>query len=401
MRRLYAMIRNEFLREFASPMQLVFFLILPLLFTAAVGAGLSGMMGGGDTTPQEVRYTLSVVSADSGPLVEAFLDALAQTNVTPQPVTTLPEESFALELPADFSRDLLAGETVTLTLHILPQSSATPAIEQAVRAAQGRVGGVVMVARMGVEQAQASGVITTADESAAFFTQVLEQTLADTRQPPAVAQVRWPEAVMADLSGELATSTEQASAGQLVTWVQITLLGAAEVLVDERLRGTLRRLLMQPTSRGMIFMGKLVSRLLLGLLQMAILLLGGSYLFGVNWGQDLPAVALVSLAFALALVAMGMMLATWISSRGQASSLVVGLAMAMSALGGAWFPLEVTPPLYRQVVQVLPSTWAMRAYTDLLVRSARIPDVLPYIGVLLGFAVVFLAVGLVRFRQYE
>ncbi len=79
----------------------------------------------------------------------------------------------------------------------------------------------------------------------------------------------------------------------------------------------------------------------------------------------------------------------------------LGPWIVLAALGGAWFPLEVTPPLYRQVVQVLPSTWAMRAYTALLARQASVVEVLPYVGVLCGFAVLFMAAAALRFSRYQ
>lgn len=400
--RLRTLIRNEFRMEFTTPIALVFFLVLPLLFTAAVGAGLGGMMPGDEETPQELRIPLYVRAADQGPLVEAFLAALSEANLEPERVEALPEEGYGLEIPAYFTAALLNGDTVTLTLHTRPDDSTSLAVEQAVRAAQGRVGGAALVAQQGLEQARAAGVVNTPEAETAFFRQVLEDTLAAVQQPPAVATVRWPAGVtLADDANVMASSAEQASAGQLVTWVQITLLGAAEVLVNERLGGTLRRMLVTPTSRGVVLMGKLLGRLLLGLLQMAILLVGGAVLFGVNWGRNPLAVALVSSAFALATVSLGILLATVVKTRGQANSVVVGLSMGMAALGGAWYPMEITPPLYQQVVQILPSTWAMRAYTDLLARGADVGRVLPYVGILLGFALVFALVGTLRFQHYE
>lgn len=402
MQRLRAMIRHEFLQEFSSPMSLVFFLLLPLLFTAAVGAGLGGMMRQEDETPQEVRTRLYVVTTDSGPLVEALLAVLPEANLEPERVEALPAGEFGLEIPAYFSAALLNGDTVTLTLHSRTDTNASLAVEQAVRAAQGRVGGAALVAQMGLEQARQAGMVTTPEEETAFFRGVLADTLAAAQQPPAVAQVRWPVGTtIVDTANAMTTGAEQASAGQLVTWVQITLLGAAEVLVNERLGGTLRRMLVTPTSRGVILTGKLLGRLLLGLLQMTILLVGGAVLFGVAWGRNPLGVALVSLAFALATVALGILLATWVKTRGQAGSLVVGFSMALAALGGAWYPLEITPPLYRQVAQIFPSTWAMRAYTELLARGADVGRVLPYVGVLLGFAVIFMAAGVLRFQRYE
>jgi ABC-2 type transport system permease protein len=124
-------------------------------------------------------------------------------------------------------------------------------------------------------------------------------------------------------------------------------------------------------------------------------------IFGVGWGRAPVAIGAISLAFALASVGLGMLLATFVRSRGQASSVVDGFALAMAALGGAWWPLEITPQLYRQVVQVLPSTWAMRAYGDVLARGATLVDVLPHIGVLLLFAALFTGVGMWRFKDYE
>jgi ABC-2 type transport system permease protein len=399
LRRWLALVRTAFKNEFSSSISLVFFIVLPLLFTFAVGAGLGGMMDPGEGPVEEVRIPIYVRTGDEGPLVDALLDALVEVNLTPQIVDALPEDAFGLEIPADFSATLLDGGTPTLTLHTLPNSGAAPVVSQALMAARGRVGGAALVAEMGLEQARDAEIVTTDAEARAFFVDVLEETLDATADPPAVPEVRWPTGVAIAETRDFATGAEQASAGQIVTWVQITLLGAAEVLVAERLDGTLRRMLVMPVTRGAILGGKLVARLLLGLVQMALLLGAGAWLFNVGWAQQPLATAAVSVAFALAMVSLGILLATFVRTQGQASSLVVGLSMAMAALGGAWFPLEVAPQLYRQVVQVLPSTWAMRAYTDILVRSADLAAVLPYVGILLGFAVVFIATGVWRFTR--
>ncbi len=400
LRKLFAMVRTEFLNEFSSPISLVFFLLLPLLFTAAVGSGLRGMYAS-DAPPEEVRIPINVVLRDQGPLVDTLLEVMTAANLEPQHVEELPEDQFGLEVPADFSTLLLNDGTASLVLHTLSSSSASPAVEQAVMAARGRVGGAALVARAGLAQAREAGIVTTPGEEQAFFGDVLRETLAATEQPPAVPEVRWPEGVAVTETRAMATSVEQASAGQIVTWVQITLLGAAEVLVSERLGGTLRRLLVMPVDRTAVLGGKLLARLVLGLVQMSLLLVVGGLLFGVGWGRHPLGVAIVSVAFALATVSLGILLSTLVQTQGQASSVVIGLSMALAALGGAWFPLEVTPQLYRQVVQILPSTWAMRAYTDLLARNASVVQILPHTGILLGFAALFTCLGTLRFRRYQ
>ncbi|HOU14879.1 MAG TPA: ABC transporter permease [Anaerolineae bacterium] len=400
MYRLWGIIRTEFLRRFDGPMAWVFFLLLPFLFTAAVGAGLSGMMN--DAPPEEVRIRLAVIQQDEGPVVDALFAALTGVNFDVEVVDTFPDDTFGLIVPAEFSERLLDGDEVTLTLRIRSDSSNTPAVEQAVRAAIGRVGGAALVARAGVAQARDANLVATPEDEATLFSELLLDTLAAVETPAAVANVVWPAGVTLETeTRDMANSAEHASAGQIVTWVQITLLSAAEVLVDERLRGTLKRMLVMPTSRALILGGKVLATVLAGLLQIAILLIGGAAVFNVGWDRAPLAVTAVSLAFALAAAGMGLLLATIVKTGGQASSAVVGLSMTMAALGGAWFPLEVTPPLFRQIVRVLPATWAVRAYEDILARGATFADVLPTVGVLLGFAVLFTVIGVLRFNRYE
>jgi len=401
-KKLFAMMRIEFLLEFAYPISFLFFIILPLVFTAAISAGLSGMMAPNEETePKAFSQQIFIISEDEGPLVDRLIDALAEYNLETVFVDTLPDSEFALEIPADFSENLLNGGKSTVTLRTLPTTRASQAVEKYVSAAVSRLGGAALIAEMGLNQAIESGLVDSEQEGRDYFETLLTETLSASEDPLAITKLNWAGNVNIETTRTSASSAEQASAGQIVTWTQITLLAAAEVFVAEREGGTLRRLLIAPARRAVVLGGKLLSRLSLGLLQMALLFLGGALLFGVNWSRDPLALIVVSLSFALATVGLGMLVATLVKSREQASSVVIGLALGLSALGGAWYPLEITPPIYRQFVQILPSTWAMRAYTDLLVQNASLRDVLPAAGVLLLFAAIFITIGILRFRKIE
>ena len=74
--------------------------------------------------------------------------------------------------------------------------------------------------------------------------------------------------------------------------------------------------------------------------------------------------------------------------------------MLTAALGGAWWPLEITSRIYQTVVKSLPTTWAMIGFNDVIVRGQGMAGVLPEVGILLGFALVFFVAGIWRFR-YE
>lgn len=399
MRRILTLMRSEFLLEFSAPGSWVFFLLLPLLFTTAIGAGLSGMMSG-SATPEEVRPTVYVTGLPAGELGATLRQVLEDNNLQFQEVTTLPRGQFALALPADMIERVSAGDVVTATLYLDPQSSLVTAVELATRAALSRIGGAVLVAQMGVEQGRAMELFTTPAVEQVFFKRVLDNTLAAVREPPVMPHVVWAlaqgesEDLLRGPSGQ-----QQAAAGQLVTWTLITLLGAAEVFVSERIRGTWQRLLIMPTGRLTLLTGKLSGRLMLGLFQMALLMVSGELVFHVGWGRSPLAALGVSLSFALAGVSLGMLLATFLRTRGQASGLVIGLSMALAALGGAWFPLEITPVAFQRVAQLFPSTWAMRAYTLIITRGASLKDVAPSIGVLCAFAVLYFGLAGLRLRR--
>jgi ABC-2 type transport system permease protein len=69
-------------------------------------------------------------------------------------------------------------------------------------------------------------------------------------------------------------------------------------------------------------------------------------------------------------------------------------------LGGCWYPRELFPDIVQKITLALPTTWSMIGMNDILLRGADLAGVLPVVGVLCGFAAVFLSIGVLRFR-YE
>jgi len=74
------------------------------------------------------------------------------------------------------------------------------------------------------------------------------------------------------------------------------------------------------------------------------------------------------------------------------------LGMVMALLGGCWYPIELFPQFVRTAVKVLPTSWAMQGMLDIVLRGQGLAAVLPEALVLLGFAALFFAVGVWRFR---
>ena len=120
----------------------------------------------------------------------------------------------------------------------------------------------------------------------------------------------------------------------------------------------------------------------------------------LNWGEAPVALALILVTSALAAAALGTTLGTFTKTEGQAGGLSWMLGMVMALLGGCWYPIELFPPFVQNFAKILPTTWAMQGMLDIVMRGQGLLTVLPNALVLLGFAVVFFVVGVLRFR-YE
>jgi ABC-2 type transport system permease protein len=192
----------------------------------------------------------------------------------------------------------------------------------------------------------------------------------------------------------------QASVGQLVTWVFIPLLGTSALFAMERTRGTLRRLVVAPARKSTFLLGTISGQMGQAIVQMTLLVVFGIYVMKVDWGQSVPALAVMLVTFGLASVALGVTMGTFVKTGGQANNLSIAAGMAMALLGGAWFPMEIFPPGAQTLAKFLPTTWAVQGLNELVMRGGGMADILLPAAVLTGFAILFLAIGVWRFR-YE
>ncbi len=380
---------------------LIFALAMPLIFTFVLGSVLAR----GD---EPERWPLAVVDQDGSRLSTALAERLQASReldldqslnqATAIARTEDDDLVAALIIPAGFGAAVEAGgetrlELVTSATQLRPAQS----VEQAVSAAVSELTGVVQSAEIASSAASKLGL--DASEGEDFYAEALDRAQAAwSGQLPVVVAV---EAVTRLASAnEIPSGMAQSSPGMLVTFALVFLLNGAGVIILERSQGTLRRLLVMPMRKGVILSGKLVGIFVAGLLQAAILILAGQFLFGVNWGQSPVALVLMVLATTFAITSMGMMIAGVARTFAQAAALSNILMYSIAAIGGAWWPIEITPSWMQQIARATPTFWAMQGYNDIITRGLGAVAVLPEVAILLGFGIAFLTMGIWRFR-YE
>ena len=147
-----------------------------------------------------------------------------------------------------------------LDLRQMPNDLNAQAAQRAVQAVLYRLGSAVSIARDAVVEAEKIRPFASDADRQAYFDAALEsaQTLMNTA----------PDRVNVVLGGTKDPiqydPRANSSAGQMITWVFIPLIGISSVFAYERQRGTLRRLLTTPTGKGTYLLGTILGNVAVG-----------------------------------------------------------------------------------------------------------------------------------------
>jgi ABC-2 type transport system permease protein len=393
MHKITAIIWKDTRVRFASASEWLFFIALPVVFTFIIGGGFGGAPG------SDERIRLLVADEAHSTLSADLLAALQKSETVRADVLSRSQAEEAFEAP-NASALLIIPTNFDMrhTLELRTQSNNLngQAAARVVSAVAGEIGLATTIATNSLAEAEQRRPFASDVERQEYVAASFKQAQVLLAEAPGRLQVTRPQMPRQARYNPAA----QASAGQLITWVIIPLIGISALFAYERAGGTLRRLLITPTQKATFLLGTITGQVVMALLQMALLILFGMLAMHLDWGQSPGALVLMLLATALVGAALGTMLGTFIKTEGQANGLSIMLGMLMALLGGCWLPIELFPETVRVVVRALPTTWAMQGLMDILVRGQDVRDIWREAGVLLGFAALFFAVGVWRFR-YE
>ena len=398
MKKVFAIAWKDAIIRFASPSELLFFIVLPLVFTFLLAGGTPS----GDEDP---RIGMLVVDEANTAISQQIIGELeTSTAIRPESVTrdeaqNLFDERRAdvvLIIPAGIDTGSLRNGSARVELLQQPNNMNATIAERAVLTSIRQVSSSVSAAQNAVRQRESIQPFASQATKQAYFEASLET--AQSIQQEAPERVTVTEGNTEDqVDYDPRANT---SAGQLITWVFIPLFGISALFAYERQQGTLRRLLTTPASKATFLLGTISGQVVMALVQMLLLVGFGILVMKLSWGREPLALFVILLTSALAAAAFGTTMGTFIKTESQASGLSVMFGMVFALMGGCWYPLELFPPAIQNAVRILPTRWAMEGMLDLVLRGGGLPDVLPEAAVLLGFAILFFSVGVWRFR-YE
>jgi ABC-2 type transport system permease protein len=184
-----------------------------------------------------------------------------------------------------------------------------------------------------------------------------------------------------------------------ILYLTFTMANAGRSILAERDSGTLPRMLITPSRQAVVLGGKMLGVYLTGLLQMAIVLIAGRFLFAISWGDPL-AVILLTLALVGAASGWGVAIAAFARTPSQAGTTAMAINLVFAALAGNFIARSAYPMWLQKVGFITPNAWGIEGYWA-LIYGGTLLEALPGIFALLGMAIVlFTLAGFAFRRQY-
>lgn len=275
--------------------------------------------------------------------------------------------SFVVEIPTNFSRDLVrgAGPSLLVEADATDPASASNAINAIARIAQEAL------------RDDLTGPLAQRAQSVPPFQTIIHPLY----NPEANTQYNIVPGLL----------------GIIITMTMVLLTSMA--LTRERERGTYENLLAMPTHPAEIMIGKIAPNILVGMLQSVLVLLAAKLIFGVPMIGSLTMLAGVLLIFIAANLAVGYTFSTIAQSQLQAMQMMVFFLLPSILLSGFAFPFRGMPVWAQWIGEVLPVTHFLRVVRGILLKGNGPSEIWPDAWPLILFLFAALAIALLRFRR--
>jgi len=145
--------------------------------------------------------------------------------------------------------------------------------------------------------------------------------------------------------------------------------------------------------------GKVAPYILIGLVQLAIILVVGRLLFDVPVRGSVVDLYIAGSAFIAANLALGLLISTAVHTQFQAMQMTIFILMPSILLSGFMFPFDGMPVAAQYLGEALPTTHFIRLTRGIMLRGAEIGELMPEMYYLIGFTLVAMTMAALRFTK--
>jgi ABC-2 type transport system permease protein len=381
---------------------LLFLVAMPIVFTLFMGFAYKS--GKDNDAAKDNRIPLGWVNNDPEGNVSKQLfemlsnsDAVKLVELTPEAVdesVRKGEVAGALIVPLGYSEQVSAGKEAQLTLVADTNSAQGQSIFQSLRTPVTQLMSAMEIARLSAET-------VGKPNDASELTETFASASKAWSQADSASLVKVELAVKDNFLGDWYGDNpyNQASPGILVQFAIMSLVTSGQILVQERKTRTLQRMMSTSMRAWEIIAGHTLAMFGVVFFQIALLVVFGQLAVSVDYMNAPLGTLLVSVSLSLWVAAMGLLIGTLAKDDSQVVLFALMAMFILSALGGTWFPLEVSSGAFALIGKLMPSAWAMNGYQNILIRglgsnSAWMPTL-----ILTAYALGFFVLAVWRFRK--
>jgi ABC-2 type transport system permease protein len=374
----------------------MFLLIMPILFTLLFGFAFGGFSSG----DADSRLPVGYLAQDDHWVTDSLHEMLSESEVI-----RLDENLFhsaadfeklvadgdlaaAVVVPDGYGRAVLKDRTARLLVIADQTTPAWTTIEAELLTLTSRLDGAVRTATI-IDQLDVEGIP---------FDYAFERSLSAWDEPPISIQETTSLALKKTGNSNPLAHT---APGMMLQFAIAGLLTAAQVIVTERKSRTLQRLLATATRRIHIILGHYLAIFLLIFAQFIILMAFAQLALHVDYLRLPIATLFVALCAALCISALGLLIGILARTEEQAIMFSLIPMFVFSGLGGAWVPPEVTGAAFQAIGHLSPVAWSMDGFENIVARGLGFDSVLLPAVALVGYAVFFFILAVIRFRKAD
>jgi ABC-2 type transport system permease protein len=185
--------------------------------------------------------------------------------------------------------------------------------------------------------------------------------------------------------------------------VIMTMVGAlltALTIVREVERGSMEGLLATPLKKSELILGKLGPYFIIGMVDLALVLGLGQFLFAVPLRGSVTLYIILSAVFLVVMLGQGMLISVLSENQLQAYQMGTLLTFLPAfLLSGFVFAIPLMPPFLQLASYVVPPRYLVTICKGIYLKGLGLKDLWPSALMLVFFAVFFLALAMRKFRR--
>jgi drug efflux transport system permease protein len=173
----------------------------------------------------------------------------------------------------------------------------------------------------------------------------------------------------------------------------------AFAIVREREIGTLEQVMVTPIRRWEFILGKTIPFFLIGCFDAVMLFLVGTLWFGVPFRGHIAVLSLGVTVFLLSGLGLGLLLSTVAKTQQQSMITAFFFIMPMTSLSGFGTPIASMPHFFQHLSYFNPLTHVILILRSVYLKGVGLEVLWPNVLFLAAFALLTLAVSVLRFRK--